>query len=105
MSTGPTTRLGLRLAPPRRKNAARAARAPFANLSPGTTINVPAGTYNLTISGAGEGFSGDTSVGDLDVTGNNTSIVGAGAGVTIIHQTGAGDRVFEVNPFLVAGLV
>jgi len=77
----------------------------FANLSPGTTINVPAGTYNLTISGAGEGFSGDISVGDLDVIGNNTSIVGAGSAVTIIHQTSAGDRVFEVNPFLVAGLV
>jgi len=77
----------------------------FANLSPGTTINVPAGTYNLTISGAGEGFSGDNSVGDLDITGNNTSIVGAGSAVTIIHQTSAGDRVFEVNPFLVAGLV
>src|SRR6476620_11663355 len=64
----------------------------FANLSPGTTINVPAGNYNLTISGAGEGFSGNNSVGDLDVTGNNTSIVGAGASATIITQTTAGDR-------------
>ncbi len=76
----------------------------FANLSPGTTINVPAGTYNLTISGGGEGFSGDVTVGDLDVIGNNTSIVGAGASSTIINQTTAGDRVFEVNPFLVASL-
>jgi predicted outer membrane repeat protein len=72
----------------------------FANGSPGTTINVPAGTYNLTISGAGEGFSGDNSVGDLDITGDNTSIVGAGAASTIIAQTSAGDRVIEVNPFL-----
>ena len=29
----------------------------FANLFPGTTVSVPAGSYNLTISGAGEGFS------------------------------------------------
>src|SRR5262249_3398662 len=31
----------------------------FANANPGTTIVVPAGTYQLTISGAGEGFSGN----------------------------------------------
>ncbi len=72
----------------------------FANLSPGTTINVPAGTYSLTVSGAGEGFSGNNSVGDLDIAGNNTSIVGAGAASTIIRQTSSGDRVIEVNPFL-----
>ena len=77
----------------------------FANLSPGTTINVPAGNYNLTISGAGEGFSGNNSIGDLDITGNNTSIVGAGAATTIITQTSPGNRVIEVNPFLVTGLV
>ncbi len=76
----------------------------FANVSPGTTINVPAGTYNLSISGAAEGFSGDATVGDLDIIGNNTSIVGAGAATTIINQTSSGDRVFEVNPFLVANL-
>jgi hypothetical protein len=76
----------------------------FANLSPGTTINVPAGNYNLTISGAAEGFSGDSTVGDLDITGDNTAIIGAGASVTIITQTTPGDRVFEVNPFLVANL-
>src|SRR6266542_3091542 len=44
----------------------------FANLFPGTTVSVPAGSYNLTISGAGEGFSGNNSIGDLDITGNNT---------------------------------
>ena len=74
----------------------------FANVNPATTINVPAGTYNLTISGAGEGFSGNNSIGDLDITGNNTAIVGAGSGTTIINQTTAGDRVIEVNPFLAA---
>jgi predicted outer membrane repeat protein len=77
----------------------------FANLNPGTTINIPAGTYNLTISGAGEGFSGNNAIGDLDITGNNTTIVGAGAASTIINQTTAGDRVIEVNPFLDPGFV
>ncbi|HZE62656.1 MAG TPA: hypothetical protein VE056_02195, partial [Pyrinomonadaceae bacterium] len=77
----------------------------FANLNPSTTIDVPAGNYNLTISGAGESFSGNNSIGDLDITGNNTSIVGAGAGTTIITQTSPGDRVIEVNPFLVTGFV
>ncbi len=72
----------------------------FANLNPGTTISVPAGTYNLTISGAGEGFSGDNSKGDLDITGDNTTIIGSGAATTVIHQTQSGDRVIEVNPFL-----
>jgi hypothetical protein len=72
----------------------------FANSNPGTTINVPAGTYNLTISGAGEGFSGDDSIGDLDITADGTTIIGAGAATTIIHQTQSGDRVIEVNPFL-----
>jgi hypothetical protein len=73
----------------------------LANSTPGTTIIVPAGTYQLTISGAGEGFSGNNSVGDLDVAQNNTSIVGAGAASTIIQQaSGANDRVIEVNPNL-----
>ena len=72
----------------------------FANLNPGTTINVPEATYNLTISGAGEGFSGDNSIGDLDIAGANTTIVGSGAAATVIHQTTAGSRVIEVNPFL-----
>jgi hypothetical protein len=74
----------------------------FANLNPGTTINVPAGTYQLTISGAGEGFSGDNSIGDLDIRANNTIIAGAGAAATIIQQTTANDRVIEVNPDLLA---
>lgn len=76
----------------------------FANLNMGTTINVPAGNYSLTIPGGfAEGFSGNNSIGDLDILGNNTSIVGAGASSTIIQQTQANDRVIEVNPFLDAG--
>ena len=75
----------------------------FANLVPGTTINVPAGTYQLNIpGGAGEGFTGNNAIGDLDVRGNNTIIVGAGAATTIIQQTQPNDRVIEVNPYLVA---
>ena len=78
----------------------------LANLAPGTTISVPPGTYQLTIPGGFvEGFSGDNTIGDLDITGNNTSIVGAGAATTIIQQTQANDRVIEVNPFLDAAFV
>jgi hypothetical protein len=75
----------------------------FANLTPGTVINVPAGTYQLNIpGGALEGFSGNNLIGDLDVTGNNTTISGAGAAATIIQQTQPNDRVLEINPFLLA---
>lgn len=73
----------------------------FANLNPGTSINVPAGMYQLNIpGGVVEGFSGNNSIGDLDVTGNNTTIAGAGAGTTTIQQTQPNDRVLEINPFL-----
>jgi len=75
----------------------------FANLNPGTTISVPAGTYQLNIpGGATEGFTGNNLIGDLDVTANNTTIAGAGAATTIIQQTQPNDRVLEVNPFLTA---
>ena len=75
----------------------------FANINPGTTIVVPSGTYQLNIAGgAVEGFSGNNSIGDLDVTGNNTIITGAGSATTIIQQTQPNDRVLEVNPFLAA---
>lgn len=75
----------------------------FANLNPGTTIVVPAGTYQLTIpGGAGEGFTGNNSIGDLDVTGNNTVITGASAATTVIQATQPNDRVLEINPFLAA---
>src|SRR5256714_7680761 len=73
----------------------------FANSNLGTTISIPAGTYRLTISGTGEGFAGNNSVGDLDIRANNTSIAGAGAGLTIIQQTTTNDRVIEINPDLV----
>jgi Immunoglobulin I-set domain len=73
----------------------------FANLNPGTTINVPAGTYSLNIpGGVPEGFSGNNLIGDLDIAGNNTIITGAGAATTIIQQTQPNDRVIEVNPNL-----
>ena len=75
----------------------------FANLNPGTTISIPAGTYQLNIpGGVTEGFSGNNSIGDLDVTANNTIITGAGAATTIIQQTAPNDRVLEVNPNLLA---
>src|SRR5258705_2336559 len=78
----------------------------FANVNLGTTIIVPAGTYQLTIAGGfGEGFSGNNSIGDLDIKASNSSNVGAGAATTIIQQTQPNDRVIEVNPFLDAGFV
>jgi Immunoglobulin I-set domain len=76
----------------------------YANSNPGTTISIPAGTYQLLVpGGAVEGFNGNNTIGDLDITGNNTSIVGDGASTTIIQQTQPNDRVIEVNPFLDAG--
>jgi CSLREA domain-containing protein len=82
------------------------------------TISLPAGTYNLTIigntnnAGAGEGFSGNPAIGDLDFrdtvddpspgtiagTGDATTVLGAGSGTTFIIQTTANDRVIEPNP-------
>jgi hypothetical protein len=75
----------------------------FANVNPGTTINVPAGTYSLNIpGGAPEGFTGNNSIGDLDIRADNTIIAGAGAATTIIQQTQPNDRVIEINPDLLA---
>src|SRR5260370_19947400 len=65
----------------------------FANANPGTTINVPAGTYQLTIPTTLE--QGNLN-GDLDVNASGTTIVGAGAGLTIIQQTVV-DRVMDIN--------
>ena len=74
----------------------------FANANSGTTINLPAGTYNLTTDGSAEiGFCLDENIGDLNIAGNNTSIVGAGAATTIIHQTTPNDRVMCVDANLV----
>ena len=54
-------------------------------------IYVGRGTYNLILTGTG----GDTQ-GDLDIIGNVT-IVGAGAGATIINASALGDRVLEID--------
>src|SRR5690242_20481811 len=51
------------------------------------TINVPAGTYTLTVD--------ELKIGDA--TNTNTSIVGAGGASTIIQQTVANRRVIDVN--------
>ena len=62
-----------------------------ANSLPGAdTIEVPAGTYTLTIVGAGEDAA---ATGDLDINGDLT-IIGAGAATTIVDGN-ALDRVFE----------
>ena len=54
-----------------------------ANATPsGTdTIVVPAGTYSLTLDGAGENLA---ETGDLDLTGEHVDIVGAGVGLTVV---------------------
>jgi hypothetical protein len=76
----------------------------FANANPGTAISINAGNYPLTIigntntAGAGEGFSGDATIGDLDFRADNTTVTGAGAATTIIRQTTANDRTLEPNP-------
>jgi len=58
------------------------------------SIYVGRGIYNLTLTGGGN------SAGDLDITGNVT-LVGAGAGLTVIDAGGAAginDRLFEIHP-------
>ena len=65
------------------------------NASPGTdTINLPAGTFTLTIAGASEDAS---ATGDLDVT-DGLNIIGNTAATTIINGNGlvTGDRVFHI---------
>ena len=72
-----------------------------ANANADSTINVPASTYQLTTDGNSEaGECTDATKGDLDIAGNNTSIVGAGAPTTIIQQTMPNDRVICVDQFL-----
>ena len=78
----------------------------FANANAATTINIPAGLYELSIDGTSEsGLCTNPSIGDLDVTMSNTIIMGAGPGTnpataTIIQQTTPHDRVVCVNPTL-----
>jgi len=62
-----------------------------ANGSPGSTIVIAAGVYDLSLVGTGDDLS---LTGDLDVLGNMT-INGAGAADTIIR--GSGDMVFDIR--------
>ena len=61
--------------------------------SSGWTINLGAGTYDLSITGDGEDLA---ATGDLDIL-NTVSIVGAGTGSTIIDGTSMLDRLFDVR--------
>src|SRR4051812_7164740 len=56
------------------------------------SINLPSGTYALTLTGAEEN-GGRT--GDLDITGD-LAVVGAGAATTVINAAGVSDRIFDV---------
>ncbi|HYV66156.1 MAG TPA: CSLREA domain-containing protein, partial [Myxococcales bacterium] len=57
------------------------------------TVVLPAGTYLLTLAGAGEDGA---ATGDLDITGD-LIIAGAGAASTVVDGNGL-DRVFHVDP-------
>ena len=64
-----------------------------ANALPGTdTIVLPAGTYTLTDTGAGEDFAFS---GDLDIR-DSLTIIGAGAGTTTIDASALGERIFQI---------
>jgi hypothetical protein len=69
------------------------------NSGPGTyTINVPAGTYSLSLQTTGGNGSLPTTSAELQVgmqSGETITISGAGAGTTIIQQTDGVDRVIE----------
>jgi hypothetical protein len=65
-----------------------------ANANPGAdTINLPAGTYALSILGAGED---NAATGDLDIR-DDLTILGAGAATTTVDGSGI-DRVFHSDP-------
>jgi CSLREA domain-containing protein len=59
------------------------------------TILLPAGTYVLSLAGAGEDAA---ATGDLDLTDFSTIVrgLGAGAGAVTIDATALGDRIFDV---------
>jgi len=56
------------------------------------TINVPAGTYTLSLPGATEDLS---ATGDLDIVGD-VNLIGAGSSLTTVSATDLEDRVLEV---------
>jgi hypothetical protein len=65
-----------------------------ANADPGSTINLLAGTYHLSVAQSG---TDDGSTGDLDIKVNMT-IKGAGAGLTtVVADAGVHDRIFETD--------
>jgi hypothetical protein len=66
----------------------------------GDVIRVGEGTVSLVLAGQDEEFAAS---GDLDVT-KNLTIVGAGAGLTIIDAAGK-DRVFDVRPNVTLTLI
>ena len=59
----------------------------------GTVIDLPAGTYLLTLAGPGEDGA---LTGDLDIR-NNLTLIGAGDGATIIDASRLGHRVFNIG--------
>jgi len=64
------------------------------NNTPGAdTINLPTGTYILSIAGQGENAG---ATGDLDIT-DGLTILGGGSGLSIVDANGL-DRVFHVQP-------
>src|SRR4030095_16516686 len=73
------------------------------------TINIPAGTYSLTIPAGSIEFGGANicshpEAGDLDIN-LNTTVIGAGSATTIIQQTQTQDRVLCLNPQVIAGRI
>jgi len=58
------------------------------------TINLPAGTYALTIGSASSDL--DASVGDLDLSSGGAAFVGAGADTTIIDAAAISHRIFHI---------
>lgn len=65
-----------------------------ANASPSAdTINLPTGTYNLTLTGFGEDGA---ATGDLDIT-EDLTIAGADAATTTIDATALLDRIFDLR--------
>ncbi len=71
------------------------------------TVNVPAGTYTLTLANAGGANEDNNAQGDIDIK-NNMTLTGAGAATTIIQAgttaTNGIDKVMAVNPICVTPL-